>query len=449
MTANATDLTEHIRQLLHLRSGSDIISNRESSQLEFKASFNLGSGSEYAKTMAAFANNEGGYLLFGIKDSPHKLIGIERSRFEAVDPIKITDILNSCFSPEIIWASGCIDFGGKTIGFIYTYEASEKPIVATKNMGSDIREGLIYYRYRGKSTSIRYPELRNIIDERLDRERKAWLQHLQTIGRSGPTRVGIIDTIQGKVFGAGPPFLIDEKLLRQLKFIRQGSFRDTGGSPTLRLIGDVRTLEGVIAEKAVPTGIHYDDLVTAFLASRSIGSEEAKSYLIECAHQTTPYSPFLYFVSQANVTHDQAVEMLDQETSALRGTVRTLKKRLSGDVRVASLGKVDTGIRIPDGLTSKELFNQIKQSTEIEKRSLIYHALRQHPLLLKEILLEIPPPRLFEAISNLSRADILDHREDILGCLLDVFISKFQTLKGTEKTLFRKAVAHIEEELYG
>ena len=253
---NTFDLIESIKILLHLRPGTDILSNRESSQLEFKVSFNLGSGSEYARSMAAFANNEGGYIVFGVQDSPHKIVGIPRDRFDAVDPVKITEILNSCFSPEIVWDSGCIEIEGKTLGFIYTYQALEKPIVATKNSGKEIREAHIYYRYRAKTTTICYPELRNIIEDRLDRERKAWLQHLQTIGRSGPTKVGIIDTIQGKVFGGGAPFLIDEKLLRQLKFIRQGSFRDTGGQPILRLIGDVRTIDGVTIEKSVPTGIH-------------------------------------------------------------------------------------------------------------------------------------------------------------------------------------------------
>lgn len=448
MTATS-DLIENIQRLLHLHPGSDILSNRESSQLEFKTSFNLGSGSEYAKSMAAFANNEGGYIVFGVQNSPHRLIGISRDRFEAVDPVKITEILNSCFSPEIIWDSGCIELDGKAIGFIYTYEASEKPIVSTKNSGNEIREGHIYYRYRGKSTTIRYPELRDIIEDRLDRERKAWLQHLQTIGRSGPTKVGIIDTIQGKVFGGGAPFLIDEKLLRQLKFIRQGSFRDTGGPPTLRLIGDVRTIDGVTVEKTVPTGIHYDDLVTAFLASRSIGSEEAKSYLVECAHQTTPYTPVLYFLSQAKLTPDEAAELLDEEQGALRSTVKALKKRLSGAMRVSAFGKVDTDLSISKALTSKQLLDQIKRSSEFEKRSLIYQILKKRPRLVRDVSLEIPASRFFEAVSNLSKSAILHGREEILGSLLDIFISKFQTLKGTERTLFRKAVAHVEEELYG
>src|SRR6266851_4577430 len=53
--------------------------------------------------------------------------------------------------------------------------------------------------------------LRAIIDARIARERQAWLQHLRTIERVGPRNVGILDTIHGKLYGAGAPFLIDEK----------------------------------------------------------------------------------------------------------------------------------------------------------------------------------------------------------------------------------------------
>jgi hypothetical protein len=443
------DLIESVKMLLHLRPGSDILSNRESSQLEFKVSFNLGSGSEYARSMAAFANNEGGYIVFGVQDSPHKLVGISRDRFEAVDPVKITEILNSCFSPEIVWDSGCIEIEGKTLGFIYTYQALEKPIVATKNSGKEIREAHIYYRYRAKTTTICYPELRNIIEDRLDRERKAWLQHLQTIGRSGPTKVGIIDTIQGKVFGGGAPFLIDEKLLRQLKFIRQGSFRDTGGQPILRLIGDVRTIDGVTIEKSVPTGIHYDDLVTAFLANRSIGNEEAQSYLVECAHQNTPYSPVLFFLSKAKLHPEKASELLDQEQSAFKNIVKAIKKRLTGAVRVSPFGKIDPNLDVSKILTSKQLLDEIKKSLDSEKRSLIYQILRKRPQLVREVSLEIPAKNLFEAVSNLSKHEILKGKDEILGSLLDIFVNKFEVLKGAEKTFFRKSVAHVEEELYG
>jgi len=52
--------------IFHSSIANRIIS-RESSQLEFKESFNWLSKDKYAKSMAAFANNRGGFIIFGSK----------------------------------------------------------------------------------------------------------------------------------------------------------------------------------------------------------------------------------------------------------------------------------------------------------------------------------------------------------------------------------------------
>lgn len=444
------DIITTLKRTLRIRPGSaDILANRESSQLEFKTSFNLESGPDYGRSMSAFANNEGGFIVFGIQNAPHKIVGISRDRFESIDPVRITDILNSYFSPELHWEIGCIEFEGKTLGFIYTYEAPEKPVIATKTSGKDIRESAVYYRYRGKTTFIRYPELRKIIDDRLDRERKAWLQHIETISRSGPTKVGIIDTVQGKVFGAGPPFLIDEKLLRQLKFIREGVFRETGGAPTLRLIGDLKTVEGVTVDRMIPIGIHYDDLVTAFLAQRQLDTEDAKSYLVECAHQTTPYTPVFYFISQAGINCDDAVTLIDNELNALKKTKADLKKRMTGTMVAGTFGRIDEAIKLPKFANSKELLEAIsRQPTVLGQRSLAFQVLKHFPAFLRDISIQIPCKRLFDAISNLKKRDIEQNKEAILGSLLDIFNQRFSNMEGGEKSFFRKVVAYVDEQLY-
>lgn len=46
------------------------IISRESSQLEFKESFNWLSKDKYAKSIAAFANNRGGFKFLGLRTNP-------------------------------------------------------------------------------------------------------------------------------------------------------------------------------------------------------------------------------------------------------------------------------------------------------------------------------------------------------------------------------------------
>ena len=52
----------------------------------------------------------------------------------------------------------------------------------------------------------------------------------------------MLDTLKGKIEGLGQTVLIDEKLLPQLKFIKRGEFSEKRGSPTLKLIGELRTV---------------------------------------------------------------------------------------------------------------------------------------------------------------------------------------------------------------
>ena len=63
------------------------IINREGTTIEFKESYNHGNMAQYFKAMAAFANNQGGYILFGIGDKPRRLIGLKDkslSQFEEI-----------------------------------------------------------------------------------------------------------------------------------------------------------------------------------------------------------------------------------------------------------------------------------------------------------------------------------------------------------------------------
>jgi predicted HTH transcriptional regulator len=63
-----------LSDLLKLK--GNYIFRREGQQLEFKEQFNFGGLAEYFRDFAAFANNRGGYLIFGIKDIPHLPVGL-------------------------------------------------------------------------------------------------------------------------------------------------------------------------------------------------------------------------------------------------------------------------------------------------------------------------------------------------------------------------------------
>ena len=248
------DVKKELSDRLQLRPGTaDILSSRESSTLEFKKSFHRKNVPAYVRTMIAFANHDGGFVVFGVEPKPHRLCGIDRDKFESIDPAELESCLKNYVSPALNWSMGCVESHGVSLGYLHTEVATDKPVMTTRTGGQhqELKEGEIYYRYKGQTAAIRFPELRQIIEERLERERAAWRKHIQEISRAGPSNVGIMDTVQGKIYGPGATLLIDESLVPKLKFIREGNFSETEGEPTLRLVGDVLETTG-IKEKHIP-----------------------------------------------------------------------------------------------------------------------------------------------------------------------------------------------------
>jgi len=241
-------------------SNSSKITSRESGWLEFKEQFNWLSKDKYAKSMVAFANNKGGYIVFGIKDKPRELVGLQSNNFENTDEAKITAYLNEVFSPEIIFEKFVIEVRSKNIGVLYTHQAKHKPVVCSKNDG-DLKESDIFYRYNARSERIKFPELKTLLDEIKTEERKSWMEHLEKISKIGPTNTAILDMVGGEIKGSGGTLVIDRKLVPKLKFIKEGNFKESG-KPVLKLVGDVKPVSVIVGKggkKSVNAGVQITD----------------------------------------------------------------------------------------------------------------------------------------------------------------------------------------------
>ncbi len=144
---------DYIRQIVSQKDSQGRVKSRERNNFEYKETFGFSSWAKYAKTMAAFANNQGGYILFGIKDSPREVKGVNPAFNE------FTESLNSLFSPEIIWECGTVDVEGISIGYIYTEEAIFKPVISLRSESSEkLTSGDVFYRYRGRSEKLNIPK---------------------------------------------------------------------------------------------------------------------------------------------------------------------------------------------------------------------------------------------------------------------------------------------------
>jgi hypothetical protein len=231
--------------------------NRESCDLEYKEKFHYGDSLlEYLRSMAGMANNRGGKIIFGVKNSPRLPVGLDNPKFQELDSNKINQLILEYYSHDFDWDVKTIEFNNLEFGQFNIFVNDYKPIICRKSFKNILREGAIYYRYRGETREIKYTELARILDDEREKERKLWLSHVEKISQVGPKNIHLMDTYNGEITYGRERILIDSELLKRIKFIKEGTFAETGGEPTLTLAGKITGIldtSGVIpTDKAYP-----------------------------------------------------------------------------------------------------------------------------------------------------------------------------------------------------
>lgn len=230
--------------------------HRESQTLEFKEQFNFAGLADYFRDFAAFANNRGGYLVFGITDSPRVASGLSDSaldQFSKLDPEAITGYILDIFSTDIRWSSGIVENDGKWFGALKIEEAEDKPIIARKDMGANqvLQNGSIYYRYGGRTQKIQSAELESIINKRIERANQDWINLVTEIGVGGPREAFILKTSSQVEHTKNGTFVVDEELVEKLKFVKEGHFTEDTGAAALKLVGDIVPVGTLEVEKII------------------------------------------------------------------------------------------------------------------------------------------------------------------------------------------------------
>jgi hypothetical protein len=329
--------TKSVEGVLH-------VLTRESSTKEFKETFTWGSIGLYARTMAAFANSRGGYILFGIEDKPRVAVGLpakSKASFDDLDQAKLTESLNEIFSPEIHWSLGLIELpGGLTLGAIYTFESDDKPLVATKSyqqQNAKILEGDILYRYNSRSQRVKFPELKRLLDDAKLREQRAMMSHIESLVRAGASNAAVLDFSENTLKGPnGQKVLIDEGLLDQISFIKEGEFDEVAGAPTLKLVGDLQPATAITLgeERIIRTALSSDDVLGDFLTRRNVGNPE--QYIRQTAAGTTGFLPIHFYRVLARLSHEELLGYVEGVATRAPAKKRLLARLVAADDMKAS-----------------------------------------------------------------------------------------------------------------
>lgn len=411
------------------------IINREGSTIEFKESYSHAGMAQYFKTIAAFANNAGGYIIFGVGDKPRRLLGLRDknlSQFEDLKVEEFTKNLLEYFSPEIKWDRCTFEYKGMSFGVIYTEPLSKKPCVCKKSYDSPnpkytLKEGDIFYRYGGRSERIRYEELSAIIDNARKAEEQLWLNFAQRAAKVGIENACLLDLGTGKITGNGGSVVIDENLLSKIAFIKEGEFVETKGKPAIRIIGDIENLgTGKIVVKEttrkVVRAIEPNDLIKAFLQDTEV--EEPMEYIKSVCSSTTCNYPIYFFIQQANVSIADAIKIVE-DTTARGAAKKNFRERLNGK----RIPTVSATISNNSASMKKKFYREAwqKENIRIKQDELTY---------------------CISALLSLSEEEIKTHKQYIKSTLLEVYEKYYEQAASTLASNIRKAICRVDEVLF-
>jgi hypothetical protein len=421
---------------------------REGTTIEFKESFNWANKYKYAKTMAAFANNRGGFLVFGVIDKPKTAIGLKDEKFEQIDEETITAYLNGLFSPEIVWEKQTVTVKGLEFGIIYTKESTKKPIIAIAN-ANGINESDILYRYNGRSERIKYPELSSIIENEREKEKRLWMEYIQRVSKIGLDNLAIIDLNKGKIDGKNTSIYIDEKVVDKLKFIKEGEFNETNGAPTLKLIGEVQEVNSstVLPIKTKVAGIRTREIIEALLYGKLHENTSAKEYLESLPYEQSKFMPIFVFLTLGDINKEEAEEIFLSSNSTNTQLKLGLVERLK-DTRGFSISYLDEEIVNKNLLFSEykdfRNYTETNNSTKNEKKSMLYNLLLSEEQDSLFNYIDFESDNICEMISLLDADEITQHRQLISELMLEIFDRRYLQVRSN----FRYAISQIDKLLY-
>lgn len=229
-------------KLLPVKPGTPLsLAITETDQIECKKSVNF-----VMKTIAAFANNKGGYFVFGVENGSFNVVGLPDEKFEKFDLNKLNQNIRDQLGIGLEIQTKTYQIDRKKLGIVYVGPAHTKPVIFIHNAG-DVAQGHIYYRYPGEDRLISPTDLQWLIEQRMQHLSQTILsKHLANIMRFGIENAAVVNLATGEIDGKAGSFLIDEALLPQISFVKDGEFVEQSGAPTLKLIGEVAPAKATV-----------------------------------------------------------------------------------------------------------------------------------------------------------------------------------------------------------
>lgn len=271
------------------------VKSREGNRRDFKESFQTKKLGDYFRTMAAFANNQGGEIVFGIKDRPHEIVGTDLASL--MSPEDLANKIQEYFDPSIFFEVETATVEERDLFRIAVSRADSRPVICRKTLTvkrekknreydeTVLEESAIYYRYGARSKQVRYAELSAMLQERREQELQSILQNLQIMQEIGPQRAGIVDMTKRDAPGRETALYLSKEAAKHLNVIERGRFVEDKGAPAYTIAGRVELKEGI--EVPIPDS----DRVLPSEAATKVAPTLRKAYpnLFPSSKRVAPY----------------------------------------------------------------------------------------------------------------------------------------------------------------
>ena len=311
------------------RDGGWYLTDGETADQECKAEFNPRRMEPIVRAVAALANNRGGFIFIGIQNADCRVIGMPHTAFQDTDIVRITDKVKTLLTPTPVFAKEVVDIDGIAVGIIYVEKYPNPPVIVCKD-ADGLEDGTILFRYPGQSGKIKFGDLLAMLRERDRAATQTLLASATRLSEIGADRALIVDTDKGELDAGSKRIVIDRALADQLDFIREGEFEERAGTPALRLVGDVHSVDpaGQVVERIEGRALDADTALFAYLCHEVV--REPLQYICLSAKVQRQWLPVFYFVRLAGGHIGAAIATLNATNAVYRNSKQYAVESLRG-----------------------------------------------------------------------------------------------------------------------
>lgn len=173
---------------------TDLLAKKtENRSLDYKERFNWNSATKdekggLVKDILALTNTQdGGYILFGIRDADYEFVGVSEAEFIAFDVTKVNDFLHTYADPKFSCEVFKFYISGKPAVAIHVPEFHETPNICKTTLNSSqnkiiLQAGAVYIRTDdGKSTAAGAHEMRDLLGRAVIKRGDVLLQDIRKL----------------------------------------------------------------------------------------------------------------------------------------------------------------------------------------------------------------------------------------------------------------------------